>query len=192
MFFLTGAVELLKLYQFFPAKLNKDVVELTLLFALAQGDFHVCSLLLNAQIRSDERISKVFALNDALETATYARFWALFKMSDYSQRVPTLLPKVQELVLEGGSKKKNFFLLILPTVVGLTYQRIELKQLLELLGVSSDAELGKILAGKPGWAIEGDLVRVPLQAMNQNVPVVKTGANSTNEQKLAILAALKR
>ena len=41
------------------------------------------------------------ALNEAVETATYSRFWSLFKASDYGKRVPTLLPKVQQLVLEG-------------------------------------------------------------------------------------------
>ncbi len=170
--FLPDVVALLKLYQFYPASLNKSVVEQCLLEALASSDFHACVCLLNATLRADAKIAKVFQLSEALETASYARFWSLYR--EYAQRAPLLGKKAQQTILD---------------VVGLTYQRIEKKLLSELLG-ANEAELAALLAARQGWTVEGELVRLPLQAKNQDLVKAKS-ALSTTEQKLAVLTALK-
>ena len=162
------------MYQFFPASLKKDVVERILLHSLTEdGSFTTLSLLLNAEIRSDSKVSGVFELHEVLESANFAKFWSLYKASDASKRVPSLHSKVQQLVLD---------------VVSLTYQRIDKKLLFELCGVSSDAELTPIL--KSGWLIEGETVRVPLQAHSQGAQA--KGASTEQQQRVAILQALKR
>ena len=58
----------------------------------------------------------------------------------------------------------------------------------ELLGLSSGAELAQLLAGKPGWSEEGDMVKVPLRPLAHSA----AKAASSHDQKLAILQALKR
>lgn len=68
-------------------------MELLLLKALSEGDFHVCAHLLNSQLRSEDKIAQVFAISEALETCNYQKFWVLLGKSNVKQLVPSFVEK---------------------------------------------------------------------------------------------------
>lgn len=115
----------------------------------------------------------MFGVSTAIETANYKELWSLLD-SDYSKKVPKLPKKAREMIM---------------AVVGLTYQRIDKKLLMEMVNVSNDDELNGLLKGVEGWKIEGDVIVLPLQAKNQSVPQA-TMSHFTKEEKIAILSSI--
>lgn len=132
----------------------------------------MCSFVLTAAVRNEERVAKVFALAQALESADYKQFWALLAAGGYAKAVPSLEPRARQVVLE---------------VVGLTYGRID-KSLLQTLVNASQEDVEKLVAGREGWKIEGDVVVLP--------PRVKSSLQqelniATQEQRAIVLGLTK-
>lgn len=73
--------------------------------------------------------------------------------------------------------------------MGLTYQRIDQKLLLELLNVSSEAELKDLIKSRQGWTIVDGHLQMPARTNSVSAPAP---VYSTREQQLAILAATAR
>ena len=152
-------------------------MELLLLKALCEGDFHVCAYLLNASLRGDDKISVVFSISEALETANYEKFWVLFNGSDAKKLVPQFGDKARQIILN---------------VVGLTYQRIDPALLVKFLNVSSEADVRALVDKRQGWKLADGVVEIPVKApaaAAASSAAQATITNATFDQQLAVLAA---
>ena len=127
----------------------------------------MCAYLLNASLQADEKIARVFAVNEALETGNYAQFWELYNASDIQKQVPQFGDKTREMILH---------------VVGLTFQCIDEKLLLTILDTKDASAL---LKSHGFTAKDGQIESPVVRSSNASAPA----AHCSAAQKVAILEA---
>lgn len=102
-----------------------------------------------------EAIAKLRQLNDQLQGAQYARFWATLDSDDLYADLTTDIDGFEELVR-----------IRIATLVSHAYREIELPILEQWLGLDGD-EARKFISETAGWAVEGDLVKIPKNPENE-------------------------
>ena len=155
---LDASIATLKLYQFNPEKLQTAVVAKILvkaLTALPQTDYLMCTYLLPDRLHDTAPISTIAEAANMLETCCFREFWG------------SLDPLRAELLkgLPGFDDGVRDFML---GVFERTYQSVPSDHLAASLGVGAAAL--KPIVTKRGWTIEGDLVKISLNADNQAKP----------------------
>lgn len=116
------------------------------------------SVLAPASSRNEElpeAIAKLRQLNDQLQGAQYARFWATLDSDDLYADLTTDIEGFEELVRVR-----------IATLVSHAYREIELPILEQWLGLEGDATR-QFLTETAGWAIDGDLVKIPKNPENE-------------------------
>jgi len=154
---LNANLSALKLYQFFPAHTNVEIISKILLKALTRfpdSDFTLCLSLLNEQNLNEEPIKKVLALSDALETANFVQIWTLLKESgDLIAPVTGFVDSIRKCI---------------STTIAITHQTILVTHLQKYF--NADDTLIKQLVQSLGWTMEGEIVKIPLNTENQARP----------------------
>jgi translation initiation factor 3 subunit K len=129
---------ILKLYQFYPHKENKDVIAKILIKALMNlpnTDFLLCSYLVPERLQKDEKLSKLFSIANLLESAKFIEFWA---EANSAREVLSVAPEFDAAI-------RKFITGLLST----TYQTITTSELGALLSLD-DAQLNTLISAQ-GW-----------------------------------------
>lgn len=100
-------------------------------------------------------MAKLRLLNDQLQGAQYARFWATLDSDDLYADLTTDVEGFEELVRVR-----------IATLVSHAYREIDLPILEQWLGMDGDAA-HKFITETAGWAIDGGVVRIPKNPENE-------------------------
>lgn len=149
----------LKLYQFHPDQLKATIVAKILIKALMNlpsTDFLTCTYLVPERVLDAAPVKDVCTVASLLESCKFREFWG------------ALEPLRAELLPSTPGFEKAIRAFILSTFE-ITYQSVPKAHLVASLGLKGDAELGPLVSGK-GWVVEGDSVKVSLNASNQPRP----------------------
>lgn len=160
---LDANLALLRFYQINPPSTKVALVAKVLLKAIMQlpnPDFKACVHLLSERLQSDDTVSKVVQLANALETTRFTDFWTIAAgCKDLLASVPRFYEVVRSNMLH---------------LMGITFQRIHKNVLGSYLQLDA-SELEKLIKEKAssGWSVQsspsGDLVVFP---KNQHTQVV--------------------
>mmetsp|Transcript_27470 Transcript_27470/g.60086 ORF Transcript_27470/g.60086 Transcript_27470/m.60086 type:complete len:218 (+) Transcript_27470:121-774(+) len=183
-FSLESNLALLRFYQFQPQSIKINVLGKVLLKALMQlpkPDYKNCIHLIPERLQSDETISKIVQLANALETTRFTDFWAL---AGNCKELLSSIPGFHEAVRE--------YVLHVLTITSYRVPKAVLGEYLKLEG----AELDKLVKDKvasAGWSVQpspaGELVALPRNEMNQ-VVVKRTQEVIRLEQVSPVLRAV--
>ena len=149
----------LKLYQFHPDQLKPPMVAKILIKALMNlpsTDFLTCTYLVPERVLDAAPVSSVCTVANLLESCKFREFWG------------ALEPLRAELLPSTPGFDKAVRAYILSTFE-ITYQSVPKAHLVASLGLKGDSELAPLVSGK-GWTLEGDSVKVSLNASNQPRP----------------------
>lgn len=149
----------LKLYQFHPDQLKPPMVAKILIKALMNlpsTDFLTCTYLVPERVLDAAPVSSVCTVANLLESCKFREFWG------------ALEPLRAELLPSTPGFDKAVRAYILSTFE-ITYQSVPKAHLVASLGLKGDSELAPLVSGK-GWTLEGDSVKVTLNASNQPRP----------------------
>ncbi|KAI0379410.1 eukaryotic translation initiation factor 3 subunit K [Hypomontagnella monticulosa] len=156
---------LLKLYQLNPDRIKDEVITNVLVkaltcfpspqFALALHLIPPHLMAPNPRAELPEAISKLRELNNQLQGAQYARFWATLDSDDLYADLTTDIDGFEELIRAR-----------IATLVSHAYREVELPVLEQWLGLEGQAAL-KFVAETAGWKVEGATVKVPRNPENE-------------------------
>ncbi|KAI1817697.1 ARM repeat-containing protein [Poronia punctata] len=160
---------LLKLYQLNPDRVKDEVITNVLVKALAcfpSPQFSLALHLIPPSVMAPgnprneelpEAISKLRLLNDQLQGAQYARFWATLDSDDLYADLTTDTEGFDDLVRVR-----------IATLVSHAYREIELPILGQWLGLDDD-EARKFVVETAGWTVddEANLVKIPKNPENE-------------------------
>ncbi|KAI1747580.1 COP9 signalosome [Xylaria castorea] len=158
---------LLKLYQLNPDRVKDEVITNILVKALTcfpSPQFSLAihlispSILAPANTRNEElpeAVAKLRQLNDQLQGAQYARFWATLDSDDLYADLTTDIEGFEELVRVR-----------IATLVSHAYREIDLPILEQWLGMDGDAAQ-KFITETAGWSVDGNLVKIPKNPENE-------------------------
>ncbi|KAI1332462.1 ARM repeat-containing protein [Xylariaceae sp. FL0255] len=158
---------LLKLYQLNPDRLKEEVITNILVKALTcfpSPQFSLALHLISPSVLSPttsrseelpEAIAKLRQLNDQLQGAQYARFWATLDSDDLYADLTTDIDGFEELIRVR-----------IATLVSHAYREVELPVLEQWLGMDGDAAY-KFLTETAGWTVDGDVVKIPRNPENE-------------------------
>jgi len=174
-FNLEATLALVKLYQFYPDKLNLPTLELLLAQSLMYMDdlaFSLALFMIPEIVQSTENIVKLSMLAESLETAQYGDFWT--KLAD-SKAIIGKVPGFEDAL-------RTFILEILTRA----YKTINKQFLAQSLGLK-DKSLAQYL-GTRKWKDDGTNVVFP----DGTQPVAKNVSQSVQfDQLIKILQTLK-
>ncbi|KAI1880464.1 hypothetical protein JX265_002085 [Neoarthrinium moseri] len=156
---------LLKLYQLNPDRLQNDVVTNVLVKALTcfpSPQFSLALHLISPSVlapnsRNDlpEAIGHLRELNNQLEGAQYARFWATIDSDDLYADLIADINGFEELIR-----------IRIATLVSHASREVDINVLAGWLGLDEGAAR-KFVTDNAGWKVEGDVVKVPRNAENE-------------------------
>ncbi|KAH9905910.1 COP9 signalosome [Xylariomycetidae sp. FL2044] len=158
---------LLKLYQLNPDRVKDEVITNILVKTLTcfpSPQFSLAMHLIPPHIlaptnsRSDElpeAISKLRELNNQLQGAQYARFWATLDSDDLYADLTTDIDGFEELIR-----------IRIATLISHAYREIELGILEQWLGMDGQAAM-KFVTETAGWKVEGNTVKIPRNPENE-------------------------
>ena len=149
---------LLKLYQFHPTQTKLDVVSLLLLKSLMHlpnNDYRMCTYLCSEQIFSDPTVVAIVQAASHLEKCAFRSFWAHLA-SSLTELIPTIA---------GFEEAIRTFML---DTMQCLYQSVPIAHVRESLNVN-DSSLKPIIEAR-SWAVDGEIVKIPLNENNQARP----------------------
>jgi len=156
---------LLKLYQLNPDRIKDEQITNILVMAISCFPSPQFSLALhlipptllapNARGELPEAIAKLRELNNQLEGAQYARFWATLDSDDLYADMTTDIDGFEELIRVR-----------IATLISQAYREIEVSVLESWLGLDGDAAT-KFITETAGWKVEGETVKIPKNADNE-------------------------
>ncbi|KAI0425577.1 ARM repeat-containing protein [Xylaria sp. FL1042] len=158
---------LLKLYQLNPDRVKDEVITNILAKALTcfpSPQFSLAlhlippSVLTPANTRNEElpeAVGKLRELNDLLQSAQYARFWATFDSDDLCADLTTDVKGFEELVRVR-----------IATLVSHAYREIDLPILEQWLGMDGNGA-HTFITETAGWTVNGGLVKIPKNPENE-------------------------
>lgn len=153
------AAAVLRLYQLQPAVARKELIAKALLRSMAElprPDYRALLQLLPEKLVTEEPVSSVVLLAQHLEASNLQAFWlAAGACRDVIKQVPGFEDAVRAYVLRS--------------VVGAAFQRIHARTLGEWLRLDAGAlqQLLQEKVAREGWVVDGDIVRLPLNASNR-------------------------
>uniref|UniRef100_U5EVH1 Eukaryotic translation initiation factor 3 subunit K n=1 Tax=Corethrella appendiculata TaxID=1370023 RepID=U5EVH1_9DIPT len=144
----------LKLYQFNPPLMNLDITYTILLKSLTNfphTDFVLCKCLLLSAQTNDDTVKEIIYLADILEQCDFALFWSrVQQQKEIFKKINGFYDSIRKFVCH---------------VVGITFQAIDRKYLVRLLGdIDDNAMRGWIK--KNGWKEDGQFVVIANQEGN--------------------------
>ncbi|KAJ3396329.1 hypothetical protein HDU92_003388 [Lobulomyces angularis] len=158
-----SALHLLKLYQFYPEKLNLKYIEKVLILtltALPQNDFTLALYLLNEDLHKKEDVQRLINLQLLLETGNFVEFWKELKISKSNsssnlKNLDKFYPKFNDSVKEFIAK-----------IVNITFENVEKELLKSILNLSDDISLSAFLRNH-GWNLNNHTVNIPRPTATQ-------------------------
>ncbi|KAK2576052.1 hypothetical protein KPH14_007393 [Odynerus spinipes] len=143
---LEANLAVLKLYQLNPHRFNMDITCQILLKALTNlphTDFVLCKCLLNESIMQEKPINQIMYLGDILEQCDFQQFWdQVLLMSDLCDRIVGFQDSIRKFVCH---------------VVGITFQTVDKRLLIQLLGRVDDTTL-EHWVNKYGWKNQSESI----------------------------------
>ncbi|TLD24027.1 hypothetical protein PspLS_06457 [Pyricularia sp. CBS 133598] len=154
---------LLKLYQLNPDRIKDEVITNILVKAMTlfpspqfSQALHLLSpSALSQQSELSEAVSKLRALNNQLEGAQYARFWATIESDDLYADLTTDIQGFEEMVR-----------LRIAVLVSQAFREVQLSLMEQWLGLD-EAPLKTFITEACGFKIEGDIVQIPKNPDNE-------------------------
>ncbi|KAI2607846.1 eukaryotic translation initiation factor 3 subunit K [Hypoxylon sp. NC1633] len=156
---------LLKLYQLNPERVKDEVITNILVkaltcfpspqFVLALHLIPPSLLAPNPRAELPEAIAKLRELNNQLQGAQYARFWATLDSDDLYADLTTDIDGFEELIRVR-----------IATLISHAYREIELPVLEQWLGLEGQAAL-KFVVETAGWKVDGNVVTIPKNPENE-------------------------
>lgn len=112
----------------------------------------------NPASRSDlsDAVNQLRKLNQQLEGAQYARFWATFESDDAYADLTTDVVGFEDVIRVRVAQ-----------LISHSYREISVSVLEEWLGLDDEAEVKKFVTETCGWKVEGGLVQIPKNAENE-------------------------
>ncbi|PRP82855.1 eukaryotic translation initiation factor 3, subunit 12 [Planoprotostelium fungivorum] len=155
-------LSLVKLYQFHPERLNKDILSKVLvrsLMNLPSNDLQLILYLLPEKQHAEEPTLTVVRLSNHLERAQYAKFWEATKgAQELLSSVPNFHTTVREFI---------------SSMITLSHRTIRIEQLEQVLGLSKEQSNSYIQ--EKGWSNDngaislGSVDQTQTKKMSQNV-----------------------
>ncbi|KAG0642882.1 armadillo-type protein [Tuber brumale] len=156
---------LLKLYQFNPHLTRDETITNILVKALTvfpSADFGLCLHLLPANALTEppvdafaEAVLKLFSLSRLLEACEYKEFWMTLESDDLYADLITDCTGFEELIR-----------LRIASTTAQSNREINRELLEGWLNLTADG-FESFIKGSCGWAIEGDVVKIPLNKENE-------------------------
>ncbi|CAD5122949.1 DgyrCDS11344 [Dimorphilus gyrociliatus] len=141
---LEANLAVLKLYQFNPSNFSLPICCTILLKALTNlphSDFTLCKCLIHHDNMADKSIEKILYLSQLLETCEFKQVWPeLEDVQDLISSITGFEDSIRKFVCHA---------------VNITFQTIPKRELSELLGSLSDADLAKWIK-KYNWSEQAD------------------------------------
>mmetsp|Transcript_19553 Transcript_19553/g.32061 ORF Transcript_19553/g.32061 Transcript_19553/m.32061 type:complete len:214 (-) Transcript_19553:176-817(-) len=141
---------IIKLYQFFPEKVNRSILAKVLVKALMNlpaTDFLLCMYLIPERMQAEEPVNSISNLANLLETCRFAQFWEEAKAADdFLGTIPGFEAAIRSFILG---------------VLSVTFQRIQLAHFKNYLKLEDDTLLAFL--ERNHLSLEGDIVVLPLE-----------------------------
>ncbi|TPX18268.1 uncharacterized protein E0L32_002777 [Thyridium curvatum] len=154
---------LLKLYQLNPDRIKDEVITNILVKAMTQfpsSQFNQAMHLINPSAQTSnselsEAVAKLRELNNQLEGAQYARFWATLDSDDLYADLTTDISGFEEIIR-----------LRIAQLVSQAFREIQVGILEQWLGMSDDG-VRKFVTETCGWKVDGANVLIPKNPENE-------------------------
>jgi len=151
-------------YQLNPDRIKDDVITNVLVKAMTQfpsAQFSLAMHIINPsshQSNSDlvEAIAKLRTLNNQLEGAQYARFWATLDSDDLYADLVADISGFEEIVR-----------LRIAQLVSQAFREIQLSILEQWLGLKSEDKVRQFVTEACGWKVDGANVLIPKNVENE-------------------------
>ena len=146
-YWLEANLALLRLYQFYPDRVNSANVAVVLakgLQRLPENDFHLYMCLLDEQMCKAGVIPALMQLQRLAETCDFAEFWEQARSGDAAGLLQSIV---------GFKESMQDFVAV---TVGRTARSMEAERVVRLLGVASAAEAAEVMVGRHGWTRSAD------------------------------------
>mmetsp|Transcript_68582 Transcript_68582/g.165867 ORF Transcript_68582/g.165867 Transcript_68582/m.165867 type:complete len:219 (+) Transcript_68582:212-868(+) len=150
---------ILRLYAFYPQLLNPEMVTALLakaLTTLPEPHFHLVLCQIPESLQSTPAVAALTAMEAALQTGHFARFWDLAASADARS--------VVEKTAGFAESIRDFIVL----AMSITYSRVETARLARALNLDAAAIAAQQEAR--GWTVEGDSVVFKKNAYNAPKP----------------------
>jgi len=159
----------LKLYQFFPEKLNYDVIVHILIKALmslglpafpSTNFLHSLYLIPSHLLKDDQKspLNSLIELSNLLETAKFKQFWARVQECQFLKNINGFPDAVRAFVIK---------------ILLLTYQSADKKFMASILNFEEGGDFEAFLAAQSGWKVQSDVVQFPVVEDDKAKPKAK-------------------